>query len=413
MVDAERASRLQPGEWWAERARGDTIDTLSSTRTLPRATRTLLGLARAELGLAPPPPVESCRDWPALLQLASQQGMTPALCRWALSNKQLLSAETRESVVSLNRQLAVTSLVLSQLLLTTSKLCDAEQIPCLFWKGPVLAAQLRGDPSSRQYGDIDILVPAKDVLRLHHALRKSRFKPLYDLTDPQLLWLKAISGENCYLEGTGRIALDVHWSLVSPRLSLGGGYDQFSQPPTTVRVDGREVHCPSLERHLVMLAIHGCKHAWSALGWLFDVATLSAKAELDWAVAWQAAREASAQRMLSLALDLCRRVLGMTLPPAATGQMQRSASLTWATRVCEDSLVAEKRSKSLSVFLATMPGIGNRASYVTNLFLDPTTLDFELIRLPEALFPLYYAVRPVRLAGKHIFGVKQRLRRER
>lgn len=370
----------------------------------------LLEIARAELGLASPPRPESCQDWPGLIQLAGRHGMTPVVCRWALPEKQGLPAETREAIVSLNRQLAVTSLVLSQLLLTASRLCEAEHIPCLFWKGPVLAAQLHGDPASRKYSDVDVLVPAKDVLRFDRALRARSFRPLYDLTEPQLHWLQSISGENCYLEGRARIALDVHWSLVSPRLSLGGGYEQFSEPRAFVRIDGRDVPCPSVERHLVMLAIHGSKHAWTSLGWLFDIAALVLKTDLDWEFVWRAAREASAERMLSLALDLAQRVLGVSLPPAATLPMHRAASLTWAARACADALADGASPKSLSVFLAAMPGLRNRVSHVTKLFLDPTTLDFELVRLPEALFPLYYAVRPVRLAGKHLFGFNQRLR---
>lgn len=341
--------------------------------------------------------------------------MAPLLCRWALPERERLDAETRASIEALNRQIAVSSLVLSQFVVTAARLCEQEHIPYLFWKGPVLAAQLYGDPARRQYGDIDILVPPGELVRLDNLLRNNGFRPLYDLTDAQLRLLQSIGGENCYIEERGKLPLDVHWSLVTPRLSLGGDYARFSRPCSSVRIGKRDVPCPSVEQHMVMLAIHGCKHAWSSLGWLFDVASLCLKPDLHWTIVWQAARATSAERMLSVALDLCVRVFGVPLPHAATCEMVRTPALTWAARACADSLAGAEplRGHKLGVFLAAMPGFRNRVSYLSYLFLDPTTLDFELVRLPEVLFPLYYAVRPVRLAGKHLFGVKQRLRRDK
>lgn len=370
----------------------------------------LIGIARAELGLAPPPDVRECRDWPGLLRLARCHGMTPALLRWAMPQKDRLDATTVAPLVAWNRQNVVSSLLLCRLLHTVARVCEEQGIPCLFWKGPALAAQLYGDPAARQYGDVDLLVPPGDVLRLHRALIAKGFRPLFDLTEPQLRRLLTITGENCYFEGEHERELDVHWSLVTPRLSFGGTYARFAEPRTTVRIDGMDLPCPSPERHLVMLAIHGCKHAWSQMSWVLDMARLCLRPGLDWASVWQVASVSNAERMVSVAIDVCERVFEWEMSGEATSGRVRSAVLSRAARACAEACVREEPSHRLElpVFAAVMPGARNRAAFFRYLFVEPTTLDFELVRLPQMLYPLYYAVRPVRMAGKRLFGVRGR-----
>ena len=54
----------------------------------------------------------------------------------------------------------------------------------------------------------------------------------------------------------------------------------------------------------------------------------------------------------------------------------------------------------------TMASIGDRSWYWIDTMLTPTPLEWEIINLPQWLFPLYYWIRLIRLILKHALKVE-------
>ena len=77
-----------------------------------------------------------------------------------------------------------------------------------------------------------------------------------------------------------------------------------------------------------------------------------------------------------------------------------------AARIAKQA--GERGDQSYVSYVAAMSDTRSRIRALEELFVDPTPLDCQLVDLPKLLFPLYHAVRPIRLIGKHVFKLKHR-----
>jgi hypothetical protein len=104
-----------------------------------------------------------------------------------------------------------------------------------------------------------------------------------------------------------------------------------------------------------------------------------------------------------LALGLVREVLGVAPPAPFEPWMERDRQ---AARLAEWSggwLLAESPEvprglAEVRYHLAAQDGAAGRLRYLARLALTPSYSDWRAVRLPAPLFPLYYGVRPFRLA---------------
>ena len=81
----------------------------------------------------------------------------------------------------------------------------------------------------------------------------------------------------------------------------------------TVELCGRKLRTFSIEDTLVMLSVHGAKHFWERLGWILDVAELTAGQPVDWPLTMRIAAKLKSTRLLLLGLYLAHEL--MDAPP--------------------------------------------------------------------------------------------------
>ena len=58
--------------------------------------------------------------------------------------------------------------------------------------------------------------------------------------------------------------------------------------------------------------------------------------------------------------------------------------------------------------LLALETLGRRSRFLCDTLLTPTTLELALVPLPATLFPVYYALRSLRLSGKYTRRLLQR-----
>jgi hypothetical protein len=146
---------------------------------------------------------------------------------------------------------------------------------------------------------------------------------------------------------------------------------------------------------LVSLCVHAARHRWRQLRWLVDVHELCARGGVDWPRAHQIARAFGWDRAVGLTLAACAALLG-TPPPRG----QSLAALpAWLTLFPALSPEADGREDAL-LPLRLLPGWSARLEVMATALLAPTLAEWRLLRLPPWLAPLYYPLRPARLAGK-------------
>jgi hypothetical protein len=380
---------------------------------IPTEMELLISCARVHLGSGQPEQIkEGLRqkvDWPYLLRLARKHRFRPLLY-------QHLNRTSAEAVpVAVLSQLQERfqenlrrNLRLTRELFNLLSLFKTEEIHAVPYKGPALALSFFGSLALREFTDLDIVVSATDIVRATSILRASGYQPQFQFGSAQEVSFFHHQCEHRFHHRDKQIYVDIHWRF-APR------YFSFEPGPLrdrlqTLSLSGREMQVYSPEDQFLLLSVHASKHLWDRLLWICDLAQLvRVQSGLDWDAILSRARESGAERMTLLGVFLAHDVLGASFPSEVL------------KRACSDrsvKLLAERVQNQLGMEEDARPGIlaeslfhlrarerkRDRFQYCFRLAVTPTGIDWSLLRLPAALSPLYYAIRPLRLAVKHGLG---------
>jgi len=150
-----------------------------------------------------------------------------------------------------------------------------------------------------------------------------------------------------------------------------------------------------------MLCMHGSKHIWSRLIWICDVAQLlEVERKLDWDLAIREAKRLGLWRSLALGVLLAHRVIGAAVPKDVLKGFESDAGSRSLARYFEKNVLDAPGvpPKSRVPYSFKLLGFRDRARLLLSLdILRPNDRDFEALRLPKPLRPLYFVFRPLRL----------------
>ena len=379
-------------------------------RTEESATnRELALLLRAIDGLTAPPGARAARlapadvealDWTELVRLARWH-RCEALLDQALSSLPSPAGMPSAAADALHRAArgsAVRGARVEQLLADLHAVLAAAGIPFLLLKGPALAHTAYTQPALRPYDDLDLLLRPADIPRAAAMLQAAGYRPLHPMDEADLR-RQVQAGWDHGLRDPSGLAIVELCTGVAPRF--------FARPPTEalwqragrVAIAGADIATPCAADLLLLLALHGAKHAWSRLLWVADVAGLLARhgAEALVRAAEAPARSAGCSRMLWLALELAgHRADAATGLPGGDPTVRHLAQRVrarWQAGLCEEPSGIDERR----FHLGSRERLRDRLRYASLLAFTPSHGDRQWVRLPGPLYPLYYLLRPIRL----------------
>lgn len=356
---------------------------------------------RANVGILVQEPVE----WNELLRLARRHRLVPLLYRQlsSLTDTKLPTGLMRALREEFALNAAHGQWLLRQLREILTLLHD-HGISAVPYKGPVLAKRLYGDVVYRQMTDLDILVDPEDMEEALRLLRSLGYDSPYDPTARQKRALLRADNSFKLEGGASRPGLELHWAFAvrHPISNLGP-----RELDLEIRSDPfLELPIPSFapEDLLLVLCFHGARHVWERLAWLGDIAELIRLEPIDWDLAFARAERFGCERALRLGLHLAQALLGAPIPGEVI-QRVRSDPVTdaLARQVTErifsdDERPADSLGPHFHAFqLRTIDRVRDRLRYLHRAALTPAPEDWTSIPLPDALFPLYYLIRPIRL----------------
>ena len=351
-------------------------------------------------------------NWDVLLDIAKQERMLPLLYR----NLVLISPEKVPAAVMTRLRNAYLlnssrNLLLTRELLFIIENFYAKGIPIMPFKGPVLAEQVYGDIALRSFIDLDLLIPESEYARAEELLQSLEYLNDLKLTPAQnAAFLKSEHHHHFSNNKTGT-SVELHWristSLFSLQPDLSGAWNRAGIRTLL----GKKVPCFSPEDTLLILCEHGARHQWSQLSWVYDVAGMVETKKINLPTLIEQVKRIGKERPLLLGLLLASDLLDTDL----------SAEIYWMAQ--SDKTVranAEQVNKDLAA-RASFRGDTeldasehmNELDFYSNLMsrhqllrtlpraFTPRTKDVNIASLPEALFPLYYLVRPLRLIKTH------------
>jgi hypothetical protein len=346
-------------------------------------------------------------DWQDLWRAAEKHAVFPMAC-WSLNEScrgQIPEPIARQMQERL-KDAAGFTLTLSAELAALLALLDRECIRVVPLKGPTLSRALYGSLSLRSFSDLDILIQPGDLPRTKELLEADG----YTLASA-LPWRgdSAFSRvRECEISFTkGLINLDVHWRLLPGYLPDAFRGEDAWRDPHQFEFAGRRVTGLSREHLLLFLCAHGAKHQWERLGWICDVSRfLQVEQDIDWAYAFAAARQTRTMRILSLGVLLASDLLGAAIPACVARNVDRDPPVRKLAAAIRSRFLADAPLPTPTLEAAwfgsrALERTSDRLKYLFGSFVLPSEAEYRTLKLPPALYSLYYIFRPLRLAVKY------------
>jgi hypothetical protein len=342
-------------------------------------------------------------DWAALIAFAEDHGVLGLMAaRLANCDENVISVENRDRLHAWRRAHTLFTMNLTAEMFRLFDSFAAGGIEALVIKGPVLSARCYGDPGLRQYGDLDLVVRDRDILRSTELMISIGYEPSVPVA---AIKAKKIPGEYVFRQSSTKLLVEFHTELTFRYHPRPLPLESLFKRQVRVNIDAREIPALSAEDELILICIHGAKHFWEKLSYIADVAALVSKQELDWGRVKSAAEEVGGERMLYVGLQLAADVLGAPLPESV------------ATLVRSDRVVGLLVSQIMRWLPAgsAPPGIFPRAmfrmrmrggllsgpAYLFRLSFSPTEEDWVAGAENKRHWVLDALGRPFRLARKY------------
>jgi len=345
-------------------------------------------------------------DWPRVLALGWRHGLLPLLnLHLGDAAPERVPPPVREELRRSAEETARAGLRLTAALLRLLDRMDAAGVRALPYKGPVLAVQAYGSVGLRPFADLDVLVPPAELDRAAAVLTAEGYRPRYRFTPRQDAAFRRVDGDYPWEHPETGALVELHARVSSRRFGVPLETEALWARAVRVPLGGRSVPAPGPEDHLLVLAVHGCKHRWERLEWICGVAELLRGGEADGDALLERARGVGAERMLLLALALARGLLDAPLPAAVSARVaadpEAGALAAEVARGLFGRPDPSPTAGNLLFNLRAQQGWAGRLRYAARWLVVPTPEDWKRVPLPDALFPAYAALRPLRLAARY------------
>ena len=161
-------------------------------------------------------------------------------------------------------------------------------------------------------------------------------------------------------------------------------------------LDGLRLRTLGREDLMLVLCVHAAKHEWAQLGMLRDIATL-ARLDLDWGWIDAEARRLGIVRILAVSLSLAGSLFGLNLSGFSRFQTEIGPVREIAAAIQSKTIAGiEDDTESLRYFRAMMhlrERWQDRLRFAWRLVATPSVGEWQAVRIPDSLFPLYRGVQ--------------------
>lgn len=252
-------------------------------------------------------------NWDMVWQLSGAHGVAPLVYRnlVTICPKAVPSA-IHQAFRRHNQANALLNTLLAKELVMLIDALAAKGVRGIPFKGVTLAQTAYGDISLRECADIDLIVEQEAIPQA----RKVLWSQGYQLTSRDTG--KEEEPEEPYhffQKRNGIVAVDLQWMMTRRHFGFRLDRGEFYGRLKPVRLPTKAVMGLAPEDLLILLCVHGTKHAWEQLKWICDVAELvRRRPALDWSRVLFQAEEWRCRRVVLLGLGLAQALFDISFP---------------------------------------------------------------------------------------------------
>jgi Uncharacterised nucleotidyltransferase len=344
-------------------------------------------------------------DWEAVLRLADNHGTSSLLYQNLSRLGDIVPSAVLETLRQRYEKNVYKSLFLARELMRILDCLEGRGIESIPYKGVVLSEVYYGDMALRQTGDIDLFVRKRDVGRSKSALREMGYTTRLVIPEDAVGDYLASGYEWTFDGPAGPNLLELQWALEPRFYAVDFDMEGLFERAVKVTVGGRSVKTPSPEDLLLVLSVHAAKHVWGRVILLRDIAQILKLENLNWDWVQSRARELGVERILRVTFLLANRFLGTGIPAAVESAMvaDRAAGVL-ADEIAANMVAGVLHDAEQTSYFRLMMRLrerrADRVRFLARLAFTPGPGEWEAVRLPKALFPLYRVVRLARLGSR-------------
>lgn len=358
--------------------------------------------------------VEENFDWQKFLAFVSKNRLDTLVSAGAakLPQKSEALLQLKEQSAGLTRN----TLLQIQALAYLAADFQSAGIPLLSMKGPLLAAEIYGDPSLRYSGDLDILVSEDDFEKAKTRLLAMGYtqyvSPLHR-TERQRRISKESGEEMHEVFIKDGLCVELHWKI-SFRYPIS--FEELWQNRQEQLLLGQKVYCLGPHDNLIYLICHAAGHGYARLRWLTDLYELFRKNPINYTELFLDMVQREAETFLLETLLLLYLIPAFKMPVIANDyfSFRRDGDFVYfkysdsiktaAMRAChltdllEPLLLKETSPTGIPErnYMHQLPVVGKKVTVFSYLYklMQPKSAELERFHFPDSLYFLYYIVRP-------------------
>ncbi len=363
--------------------------------------------------LVPAPP--SNLDWDRLVHLSRRTRMLPQVHHALRSHAGLVPESAWRTLSERAGKIAANSLAATAELLRLLERFQREGCPVIPYKGPVLAMLAYGDVTLRHYSDLDLLIPRASIPRAASLIESLGYR----LEHRSGRAAQAVHLETEYhyqfRHAESGLAVELHGEAIPCFFSFPLTNEELGERMDTVMLDGRPVPSLSREDLVLLLAMHGTKHEWQCAEQVLSLAALVGRSPgLNWETLLERATALGSRRVLLLGLNLSQAWFECSLPERIVAEIDGDPVVAELTAQVWDYFLGIRKPATSVIqtvwFQArSRERRADRMRYWILKIFAPNWDDVEWLPLPRRLMPLYWLIRPVRIAvqfGPELLGVR-------
>jgi len=350
-------------------------------------------------------------NWDEVLQETRRQSIIPFLYHHLQGQcVDLVPPKLLDTLRDEYVRVAAASMALAAELCAITKLLEGQGVASLPYKGPVLALQAYGDIALRTFTDLDLLVRRCDVSTAREILGSRGYSPIDELTLAQERAILRFEHNLPLVNSTGDIVVELHWSVAPAAFTFPIRMEGLWERAAPMSLGGQSTRGICVDDLILLLSVHGARHAWSAIEWISGIAELIRQpGNVRWDRVIRDAEQLHVARIVRLGVALANNLLDAPIPAPVRRWIDHDLRIprlvAWVAARLFTPTDRDSATHQWAVFqfeMAVKDGAREQMRDGFRRVMYPAANDWAAAGLPDALFPLYYLIRPGRLLARYL-----------